>query len=66
MTFKGIAFGKRKKTGVILRLVSGGLLSKMEAEVDTLCLFAQPKEGQQQLQKQKPTTTDRKSNCAEV
>ena len=25
------------------------LLAKMEAEVDTLCLLAQPKEGQQQF-----------------
>ena len=26
-----------------------GLLSKMEVEVDTLCLLAQPKEGQEQI-----------------
>ena len=30
-----------------------GLPAKMEAEVDTLCLLAQPKEGQQQAEKQK-------------
>ena len=34
----------------------------MEAQVDTLSLLAQPKEGQQQIQKQKITRTARKSN----
>ena len=29
------------------------LPAKMEAQVDTLCLLAQPKEGQQQTEKQK-------------
>ena len=32
-----------------LKIYTGGLLAKMEAYVDTRCLLAQPKEGQQQI-----------------
>ena len=35
-------------------------------EVDTLCILAQPKEGQQQIKKENKPRTDRKSNCIEV
>ena len=42
------------------------LPAKMEVYVDILYLFAQSKEGQQQIQKQKTTTTSRKLNCMDV
>ena len=48
------------------KIVKERLLAKMEASVDTLCLFAQPKEGQQQFKNKKTTRTDRKLNCMEV
>ena len=36
-----------------------GLPAKMEAQVDTLCLLAQPKEGQQQFKnKKQPELTE--------
>ena len=42
------------------------LLAKMEAYIDTLCLLAQPKEGQQFKNKKQPELTEnrtaRKSN----
>ena len=39
---------------------------KAAREKQTLCLLTQPKEGQQQISKQKTTRTDRKWNCMEV
>ena len=33
------------------RNIFGGLPAKMEAQVDTLCFLAEPKEGQQQIKK---------------
>ena len=38
----------------------------MEAYVDMLRFLAQPKDGQQPIQKQKTTRTARKQNCIEV
>ena len=38
----------------------------MEAQVDTLCILAQPKEGQQQILKQKTTRTDESPTTKEL